>query len=114
MTRIAPEQVRHEINSEATSRQLILGTKLIGKIPVGVVQPKVTNVEFWQTQNTGAVLITNFLDGQDGQSLYLLGDGFTSLDYTTMDVGIANLLLTNGLIYHLVRMNDRWHLVTGI
>jgi hypothetical protein len=82
----------------------------IGKLTKGSVTPSVKNCERWDCINTGAVTITKFLDGQAGQTLYLLGDGFTTIANNSKlapNTGAAKLLAANKLYMFQLR-NGVW------
>lgn len=109
--RILPERVTREQIAEAPITQLVLEKRFVGKLKIADTTPDVPNVEHWDAQNVGAVTVTNFLRGQDGQHLYIRGDGQTTLQHGTSiftNTG-ANKLLANNLIYHLVRRAGKWY-----
>lgn len=86
----------------------------VGKLKKGSTTPSVKDVQQWMAVNTVPVTITNFVNGQDGQELLLLGDGQTTLTHGTniMLAGGVNLLLAVNKVYHLVRFNNKWIQVT--
>lgn len=58
--------------------------------------------------NSEAVNITSLTDGQDGQLVFFLGDGFTTLvDNATLELG-ANLLLTADKVHPLLCYSGKW------
>ncbi len=73
------------------------------------------NKERIQFSNTGAVTITDFTKGQEGQELVILGDGFTTVTHGTKikTNTAANKLLLANTIYHFVRFNDLWVEIAG-
>jgi len=74
------------------------------------VTPDVSNVEYWQANNTIATTITDFLKGQDVQALHILGDGFTTIQHGTKiktNTG-ANKLLAANKVYTFYRFNSLW------
>lgn len=109
--RITPERITHEQIIEAPQTYLSLPRRFVGKLTPGSTTPSIKNVEHWRANNSGAVTVTNLVDGQEGQSLYILGDGFTTLQNgTTMFMqGAADLLLATDTVYHLVMMNGKWY-----
>lgn len=111
MARTLPEQIQHEQLIETPTRYLVLPTKAVGKILKTLTTPSVKNVEHWIAQNTGAITITNFTEGQEGQDLFILGDGFTTLDHGTniFLTGAAPLLLPVNTVTHLKRINSKWY-----
>lgn len=63
----------------------------------------------FQFTNSGAVSVTDITDGQDGQVIFLLGDGQTTLvDNTRLELG-ANLLLATDKIHPLMYMSGKWY-----
>lgn len=70
----------------------------------------VLNTERIKLQNTGAVSVTDFLYGQEGQQISLLGDGFTTIVHGTKiktNTG-ANKLLSANQVYILTRIGSVW------
>lgn len=110
MTSPLPERVSNERIIEAPETRLVLDKRMVGKFPVGATTVSVLNVEYWIAQNTGAVTITNFTNGQEGQHLYIQGDGNTTLQQgaTIETIAGANLLLANNKAYHFVRLSNVW------
>lgn len=106
----SPIVVSAQVQSEASDHELILSQRFVGKLTKGSTTPSVKNVEKWQAVNTGAVSITDFKDGQEGQTLFILGDGQTTLvNGTSIKTNTsANLLLAVNLVYILVRFNNIW------
>ncbi len=96
---------------EVSERRLLLPTNFVGTIIAGATTPSIKNVEKWKLVNVAPVTITNFLDGQDGQDLVLLGDGFTTIENNTFiktNTG-ADKLLNDGYIYRLTRFDSIWY-----
>lgn len=96
--------------TDVAEQSSVLPFYYIGKLKKGSVTPSVKNTERWDCVNTGAVTITNFLDGQPGQTLYLLGDGFTTIANNTKlapNTGAAKLLAANKLYVFQLR-NGVW------
>jgi hypothetical protein len=70
----------------------------------------VLNIERLRTRNTGAVTVTDLLNGQEGQQVSIRGDGFTTLAHNTnirLNTG-ANKLLAADQVYILTRINSQW------
>lgn len=61
--------------------------------------------------NTGAVTVTDFLNGSDGQEIVLLGDGFTTVQHGTniFTSTAANKLLAANKVYRFTRFNNKWY-----
>lgn len=104
-----PQRVTREQVIEAPTTQLVLPKGMVGKLSSSTT-PDVRNVEHWKGTNTGAVSVTNFLNGQPAQHLYIEGDGFTTLVHNTTIrlTGGVNLLLLTDKIYHLIYRDGRW------
>lgn len=112
--KVLPERVTNEMIFEAPVTFLALPKRFVGRVPATALTHSVRNVEHLITQNTGAITVTNFTDGQEGQDLYILGDGFTTLQHGTKIFlsGAADLLLDADKVYHLKRLNNKWYEVT--
>jgi len=111
MAKNLPEQIQHEQLIETPERRLVLPIKMVGKILKTSTTPSVKNVEHWIAQNTSAVTVTDFIEGQEGQDLFILGDGQTTLDHGTKIflTGAADLLLAANTVVHLKRLNNKWY-----
>lgn len=97
-------------NIEVAQNPVALERKYVGKLKKGATTPNVANIENWDCINTVAVSVTDFKSGQDGQNLFLQGDGFTTLVFGTKiktNTGVDKLLLVNRL-YHLQRRAGVW------
>ena len=73
--------------------------------------PNVLNQEYWRAVNTGAVTVTNFANGSEGQELRILGDGFTTVANGTSiktNTGANKLLATNRM-YRFIMFNRVWY-----
>lgn len=108
---ILPESVTKEVISETAAVPAVLEKRFVGKIKKLSTTPDVQNIEHWDAQNAGPVNITNFMNGQDGQHLYLLGDGQTTLVHGTKifnNTG-ANKLLAANKVYHYVKRSGSWY-----
>lgn len=76
---VLPVIVTQQQQVESPTANLVLPIRFIGKLKRASVTPSVKNVERWRADNTGAVTIVGFVDGQPGQEISILGDGFTSV-----------------------------------
>lgn len=106
-----PLRVLGEVQLDAPIIPGVLEKRFTGNVIKSSLTPSVKNVENWIAKNTGAVTVTNFLDGQEGQRLYILGDGFTTLQHGTKIFmqGGANLLLASSKAYMFVRLSSAWY-----
>lgn len=87
-----------------------LPEKEISSVEIGITTPNVLNRERIKFQNTGAVTVTNFLDGQEGQEITIKGDGFTTITHGSLiktSTG-ANKLLSATKVYRFVRFGGVW------
>lgn len=78
--------------------------------PITDTTISVLNVERVRLRNTGAVTVTNLTNGQEGQSVIFLGDGFTTFQNNS-NIGTntaANKLLAAGAAYTFTRLNSKW------
>lgn len=76
-----------------------------------VTTPKVEHHNIWKANNTTAITITNFLLGSKGQTIYILGDGFTTIANNATiktNTGSNKLLLTNQ-VYTFVNYDNVWY-----
>lgn len=72
--------------------------------------PRVTNKEQWLS-HAASTTVTDFLGGKDGQHLYILGNGNTTLTHGTnifTNTG-ANKVLAANRMYHLIHYNGKWY-----
>lgn len=70
----------------------------------------VLNTERVRLNNTGAVTVTNLTNGQEGQLVAFLGDGFTTFaNNTNIRTNTAtNKLLAANQVYIFIRINSLW------
>jgi hypothetical protein len=90
---------------------ITLRTTFVGTFVVSDTTPSVLNVNTWICNNTGAVTITNFTDGQNGQSIRVYGDGYTTIQNGTnifTNIGADKLLATQA-IYRFTFINSYWY-----
>lgn len=72
--------------------------------------PSVLNCLNWICKNTGAITVTNFDDGAEGQSIKVLGDGFTTVAnnaFIKTNTG-ANKLLVANKVYRFTLFAGVW------
>lgn len=103
-----PERTQVERFIEAPETRYVLEKKMVANVTKSETTPSVKNVEYWRARNTGAVTVTNFIDGQEGQHLYLVGDGQTTLQHGS-DIETqsgSNLLLALNKAYHFIYLKD--------
>ena len=108
-------QIHNQIQVEAPTKNLVLPTSFASKFIKGDTTPSVNNVNIWQTQNTSPLIITQFDYGQDGQTIYILGDGFTTV---AQNANIFNAsgnptLLAANVAYTYTRIAGIWYQLQG-
>lgn len=89
---------------------LQLPGKNLGIIKLGDATPYVTNSEVWEFANTSPVTVTNFLGGQPGQIISLLGDGQTTIQHNAnikTNTGADKLLLADK-VYRFILYSSFW------
>lgn len=99
---------------EAPMRHIVAPIAYLGELDA-VSEPSVLNVNHWKTQATAPVTVTNFEQGQHGQTIWIKGDGFTTVSHN------ANIktnteeskLLTSGRVYQFTNIEDVWYEATG-
>ena len=92
---------RDENIVEAPRRELKLPVRYVLIPPKLATKVNVENIEKVKFINTAPVTVTEFTNIQDGQTLFILGDGQTTLANNTKIVTNtgANKLLVNGLVH---------------
>lgn len=109
---------QHSTNIEDHGRKIFSGPVGIfggyirspAKFFAAATTPSVENQEFWIANNTGAVTITNFLNGYVCQVIRILGDGFTTIANNAnikTNTG-ANKLLAVNKVYVFTFINNLW------
>jgi hypothetical protein len=117
LERTESEQV---INAQATRNAL--AKQFVRWAILEDTTPSVMNVERLRFRNTTATLVTAFDDGQEGQAIDLLGDGFTTIQANTQIATSdgLDLDLEEDVVYRFVRLSPtnryvdgRWHQSAG-
>lgn len=105
---------REDVVFQGPVRFNIIPTRQIQDFVDSDTTPSVLNNEYFVAKNIGAVTITQFDDGGDGQDVRILGDGFTSVDnnaFIKTKSGAATLLDADK-VYTFVRINSVWYETT--
>jgi hypothetical protein len=105
------EQIEHEQVVSAPRTDLVLAKTFVGNFQPGDTTPSVKNVTVFKAINIAPVTITNFVGGQSGQAISVLGDGMTTLThgiFITCNTG-ANKLLLVGKIYRFTLIGAMWY-----
>lgn len=108
---IEVERITHERVVEARTTRLVLDVHTFDTLS-GVI-PDVSQREYWLS-HSAAETVTNFLNGQEGQHLYILGNGNTELTHGTSiftSTG-ANKTLAADKMYHFICHDDKWYEVS--
>jgi hypothetical protein len=107
LERVESEQV---INSQATRN--VLEKELVRWAKRTDTSPSVLNVHKLMFRNTVATLVIRLDDGAEGQTVDVLGDGFTTIQNNTKIITAsgADTLLAAGAVYTFTRWPDgKWH-----
>lgn len=105
------ETINEEQIINAPQTITVLPRRKSQKFVAGDTTPSVKNHEHWEANNVVATTITQFDDGAECQSLFILGDNNTTIAHNAnikTNTGANKLLATNRL-YHLVRINSVWY-----
>ena len=106
-----PVSIKVERTIDAATRENVLPNRFVGELKPGTLAPSVRNVEKWIATNTAPQDINDFRDGQNGQTIVVLGEGFSTVIHaariqtnTAMDK-----LLDAGRVYVFTRFDDVWY-----
>lgn len=101
-------RIKYERVIEASTTRLVLDRILYDTLVS--TTPDVLNRQYFLS-HASATTVTNFLNGQDGQHLYILGNGNTTLTHGTniFTTTGANKVLAANLMYHLVCHDSKWY-----
>lgn len=108
---IVPTTVHEQQQVEAPQHQLVIPTRFVLDLKKDATLPSVKNVERIRAINESPVTIENFVDGQEGQHLLVLGDGFTTVQNNSRIItnNGADVLLDVNKVYTFVRYNNKWY-----
>lgn len=101
--------VREQQQVEAPTSNLLLPVQYVGVLTKGSATPSILNCVRWKAMNTAPVNIVDFKNGQPGQEIKVLGDGFTTVNNNTKiknNTG-ANKLLAVNKVYTWTKF-DTW------
>ena len=89
----------------------VLPIEYVSDIIAGDTTPTVLNCKLFTLQNAAPLSVTYFDDGAEGQTIKLLGDGFTTIvNGAALKVNIgANKLLLANIIYTFTLINGVWY-----
>jgi len=79
-------------------------------IPTNSTTPSVLNLLRFKFQNTVPITVTNFIGGQEGQHIMVIGDGNTTITHGTQifNTSGANLLLVDNRVYSYLFAQGAW------
>lgn len=109
-----PHVARQEVTYEAPGTRKILDREFIHTFSAADATPSVDNKRVCAAGNVGANNVTYFDDGFDGQSISILGDGFTTVVHNLgppakiATHNAANLLLLANKVYRFTRYSKVW------
>lgn len=108
LSKYGVRRVTAECQFEAPVTFLALPKKYLNELLT--TTPNVFNKEHFTSHSTSTT-VTNFLNGQPQQSLYILGNGNTTVDHNA-DIKTASgapLLLATDIVYHFMFINSVWY-----
>lgn len=108
-----PLRVADPVRFEGTVQFAELPEQPIQRVAVGLTTPNVLNVTRLAFFNTVKTDISNFLNGQEGQEIILLGEGQTEVLNNTNIVNHSNsaVKLTTGAAHKWCLMLGKWRQV---
>jgi hypothetical protein len=85
----------------------------IEEVEVGELTPNVLNITRLHFSNTTKTVLTNFLNGQEGQEIILLGEGYTEVanNANIVNHSASDVKLTNGAAHKWCYMLGKWRQV---
>ena len=107
---LAPVTVRSQQQVESPTSNLVLPIRFVGHLKKATQTPSVKNCERWIAVNTAPIDILDFIDGQEGQELKILGDGQTSVQHTSniKNNTAATKLLAVDIVYTFTMFDGCW------
>ena len=108
-----PARIISEQHIETPQRKLVLDVGFITSMRGAT--PSVKNINVFKCQNTAPVTITNFVDGQPAQQIWILGDGLATVQHGTRIItsSLADKLLEDEILYIFVYIDGIWHELSG-
>lgn len=97
-----PLRQNREVIIEAPATKLVLDKEFSDTFKAADATPSAKNLTRFKTGNTVANNVTYFDDGQEGQQINVLGDGFTTVVHDTTKIATstgANKLLSANKVY---------------
>jgi hypothetical protein len=109
---LIPKEDYQSIIKETPDTLNVLPVQQVKKLEVAHPTPTVANLEKFTLHNTVATNVTDFSQGQDGQHVHILGDGFTSVGAggtKIKTVSGVNSVLAANIVYEFTRFGGIWY-----
>lgn len=119
MRKISTEIGNTEIIENPVEFQAAVSFLQLPETPLGLANgtaPSVLNQTKLKLTNTAPTTITNFLEGQEGQTIFVVGDGQSTVTHGTniFTNSAASKLLLDGSVYILTLIDGEWREVAGV
>lgn len=101
-------QIQEEASLEASASPVVLPKDYVGSLIKSNATPSVRNLTRLRAGGV-AVTITDFKDGQDGQTIKILGDGLTNVASNANIVRGAGGVLTSDRVYTFTNFGGVWY-----
>lgn len=91
-------RIRGEVHFEDMTSRNVLEKQYVQPLTMLSTTPSVLNKRIFQAINIGPVTVTDFTFGAQGQRIYILGDGFTTIQNGVLiftNTGANKLLAVN-------------------
>ena len=112
--KITPSRVTEEQIIESAQTKLVLDKIFV--VPIGTASTvDVANLKVFKCNNLAPAIVDEFINGQDGQPIKILGDGFTTIEdmstngnkiHTNTD---ADKLLEVNRFYQFLNIDGIWY-----
>lgn len=98
------------VEFESEVRHKVLPVVFVDKLEPSSATPSVQNVTVFRAGGA-LVTVTNFVQGQEGQQIRILGDGLTTIAHNAniKNASLANLLLLTNTIYSYILIGNVWY-----
>lgn len=106
----SPIQIQAPLVIQAPMTKIIDDTHFVGNLTGAT--PSVANLTTHKITNLSATNVTYFNDGQDGQTITILGDGNSTVVHDAGKIYCAtgaNTLLASNKVYRFTRYNKVWY-----
>ena len=101
-------QIKGETSVEGSVSPVVLPKDFVARLRKGNVTPSVRNLTRLFAGGV-AVTVTDFKEGQDGQSIEILGDGVTNVANNTKIVRASTGVLDLNRVYKFTRFGNKWY-----